>query len=308
MIAAVVALLCIITLAVAGGLGAYFLTSSTSSDGNIVLPPGDSRPANAVATSAPGRPQGRAPIPPAAVSTRDATPDGTLGGVHFGDVVVLDREVGIVGALVSNAGDQVVTFVAAATFTRDGDTVAIATGVVQDLRPNETRAALMVSPESIGAFDAAAVEIRDVLIRSPTSQNAKVAENVGLALVDGAGGQFPTTVEVRVTNGNDATYGLTIQAAAIDAEKNLIGIALGGDPRDRTLPDEDRQPFQPAARRRRDRDPFGGRCGFHAGGRPQWARVLSVSTPFRSGRNRGLDAVSVGRQGFSPTSGACVDG
>jgi hypothetical protein len=169
----------------------------------------------ALATLAPTRP------PPTATADRGR-------GIELGKPVALVSEgARVVGVLATNTTEVVKTFTVRATYTQDGRPVATAAGAVNDLLPGQTRAALLASTDQIptGA-QSVRLDVGSVVDKAATTPGARAAGLIRFGAARALPSPTLPTVELDVTNGDQAAHTLTVQAALLRGDE-LVGVAVG---------------------------------------------------------------------------------
>ncbi len=174
---------------------------------------------------------GAAPSTPAAAGPAPApAPDaGVNPGVTFGKPVVFATSgVGAAAVLATNPTGQVVSFAVKATFVSGGNTVATASGSVNDLKPNERRAAVLsIYTGSIPAtYDSVNVTMDKLLANAPATPAATAASKLSIKqVVSGSGSGVTVIAEVK--NDDTVAHSVTVQAAFLKGGE-LLAVGSGG--------------------------------------------------------------------------------
>jgi len=145
----------------------------------------------------------------------------------FGEPVRFDSSgFTTIGVQVTNSTDLVKSFTVKATYKNDDQILATASGAVNNLLPGQTRAASMLTTDTVpDTFDSVRVDVDTMIQEEATTPDAEAAKKIAFGPPAITGGDFPM-VNVEVTNTDNAAHTITVQAMFTQGGQ-LVGIASG---------------------------------------------------------------------------------
>lgn len=167
-------------------------------------------------------------VQPSAAPAEPMIAVGTEGGIELGEPVVFDTGgFATVGVLVRNTTNLVKSFSVQATYKSGDQILAVAWGAVNDLLPGQTRAALLLTQDTIPtSFDSVRVNVDTMVRESRTTDGAEVARKLTFGPVVVRNDAGLATARVEVTNHDSAPHTFSVQTTFTQGGK-LVALGSG---------------------------------------------------------------------------------
>lgn len=157
-----------------------------------------------------------------------APPPDPNRGIQFGQPIIFDNGgFQTASLLVTNTTDQVKSFTVKATYKSGDNILATASGAVNDILPGQTRAASLLSQDTLPAqFDTVRIDVDTMIVESSTTRGSTAASKLvfGTPAISGTGNFI--TLNVEVTNNDSDAHSFTVQTLAL-LDGKLVGVATG---------------------------------------------------------------------------------
>lgn len=148
-------------------------------------------------------------------------------GITFGEPVTFAGAMPMAAVLATNTTTQVKSFTVKATYKQGDQLLATASGAVNELLPNQTRAVMLLAQGEIPTTaDTIRVDVDTMVLERDASGEGDVAQKIafGQPLIQNSG-SF-AMVDVEVTNNDTNAHSFTVQAIFL-RDNQLVGLATG---------------------------------------------------------------------------------
>jgi hypothetical protein len=182
---------------------------------------------------------GSGPSPSGATGTGDASggPSAATGlasraptpspdpQIDLGSMTTFDGALPSAGVDIHNPTTHVKTFTLKASWRKGDAVIATAVAAVNDLRPDESRAVLLIIDGTTKGATQTDLVVEKMLIDAPSTRGSEIATKLEVGKPLPSLGALPT-IKVAVTNHGDVPHSLSL-AAGIYRGGKLVGMASG---------------------------------------------------------------------------------